>query len=866
MQTMTSPFADSIGARATRQTTLAWSAAVLALIAGAAIGRAQVQPGDMNAGLQQLQNQPAGGAGAQNVAMPGMNQPGTVPEPGFQAPAQLNRDPFNTPGGQGLPGGEAGLRDPMQPAKELNPNAVKVDENNVVDIHINDEDLRAVLEMLSIQSQRNIIVHKNVANTRLSANLYGVTFNEALDALLHANGFGYVDKGNFIYVYTAADLQKIIEADRKRVSRVVRLNYLNAVDAASFVAPLLSQGSTIKTNGKTEAFPGKSEVPIGSDQFAAESTLVIFDFPENVDAIEQLLHDLDTRPAQILVEATILQTALTEANAFGVDFALIHNMNFNDFIGIGGPLKTVDGLIAGNSTNLGTPSPADIPAPPGAGQGGALVSSPGNTAGPGTFKIGFTDNDTAVFVKLLDEVSDTTILSTPRVLALNRQPARVLIGERVGYLNSTATDGVVSQTVEFLDTGTQLYFRPFVSTDGVIRMELKPQVSSAQIREVRNSQGALVTVPDEITNELTTNVMVRDGQTIVLGGLFRESTESTRRQVPLLGDIPILGTAFRGQEDDVKRSEIIFLITPSIINDRILAAQGEEAEETIRKTRAGAREGTMFFNRDRMASQQLIEAEEAARGGNTDKALYHVNRALALNPHLTDAITMRERLTSRRETWPSHSNLERILRSEADSRVQTLPPATTDGAATSGTGNSATENPVGATTTTATPSESTQQTSAAEAAAMAAEANTIGSATAASAEPATTGNAATSTSTTEPTAAASDAIPSAASQQSAEQPQAVQLAVQNGDEQALVDMLLNYDAMGMQQTQPENVAVENAEMAQAPWAAATAEQQQRATNFVSFFNGAYDFLTLGGFTPNQPAPATFSAVEEPSRD
>jgi type IV pilus assembly protein PilQ len=97
-------------------------------------------------------------------------------------------------------------------------------------------------------------------------------------------------------------------------------------------------------------------------------------------------------------------------------------------------------------------------------------------------KIGIVSNDVAVFLRVLDEVSDTTVVSNPKVLALNRQPARVLVGRKVGYLNTTSTDTATTQTVEFLDTGTQLYFRPFVSNDGIIRMELRPAVSEAAIR------------------------------------------------------------------------------------------------------------------------------------------------------------------------------------------------------------------------------------------------------------------------------------------------------------------------------------------------------------------------------------------------
>jgi len=104
---------------------------------------------------------------------------------------------------------------------------VTVSEYLTVDLHVQDEDLANVLQMLSLQSQRNIVVSKDVSAT-VSANLYNVTFYEALDAILHVNGYGYIERGNFIFVYTLREIEEIERATRKPVSKVIRLNYLNA--------------------------------------------------------------------------------------------------------------------------------------------------------------------------------------------------------------------------------------------------------------------------------------------------------------------------------------------------------------------------------------------------------------------------------------------------------------------------------------------------------------------------------------------------------------------------------------------------------------------------------------------------------------
>lgn len=548
------------------------------------------------------------------------------------------------------------------PAAGASASSIHVSDDLTVDMHLTDETLANVLQMLAIQTQKNIVASKGV-NATVTANLYGVTLNEALDSILNVNGYGYIERGNFIYVYTLEELQQIKQADRRPIAKVILLNYLNANDAAQFVAPLLSEIGQIKTNGDVATFSIQDK-PVGDERFALSATLVVFDFPEHVEEIEKLVRQLDSRPAQVLVEATILQTKLTEANAFGVDFSVIAGLDFTDFIPSGGPLSVFRGIQAPPAQD----STANLDA-----QGTAIVGTPGNTAGPGTLKVGIVNDDFSVFVKLLDEVSDTTVLSNPKVLALNRQPAKVLVGRKIGYLSTTATETATTQTVEFLDTGTQLAFRPFISNDGMIRMELRPSVSQGFIRVTNDSNGQPVSIPDEETQELTTNVLVRDGATIVLGGLFKETTELSRRQVPVLGDIPVIGAAFRGHEDDTDRVEIIFLITPTIVNDKSMLAQGERGMATVERVRAGTRQGLLPWSRERMSAQLNVEAEALARGGKTEEALWKLRRSLELNPVQPEAMRLREQLLGARTVWPSRSFLEEVIGGEARTKIGDVP-------------------------------------------------------------------------------------------------------------------------------------------------------------------------------------------------
>lgn len=548
---------------------------------------------------------------------------------------------------------------------------VKVSDYGTVDISVQDTDLATVLQMLSIESKKNIITSKAVSAT-VSANLYDVTFHEALKAILDVNGYTYYEEGKFIYVITKEEAVAMEKARRKTESRIFELSYLSANDAKEFITPLLSENGKASARGAVQ--PGmKPEVAnAGADDYAFTPRLVVNDYPENLQAMANLLSTLDTPPQQVLVEATILQSALDEANAFGVDFSVIGSMNFTDLTN---PLAAVNNLLGGSSPTSGF-QPADNNA-------GAIASSVGNTTGPAGLKIGIVSDDVSVFLRVLDEVTDTTVLARPKLMALNRQRAEVLVGVKVGYLSTTSTETATTQNVQFLDTGIQLIFRPFITTDGMVRMELKPRVSEARLRDVTDATGQIVTIPDELTNEVTTNVRVKDGETVVLGGLFRDTTRTTRRQVPILGDIPIVGAAFRGHDDKVERSEVIFLITPSIVQDQTLWAAGQDQLQYADTLRVGGRANLLPFSREKVTNNYNQKAQEAFNRGDHDRALYFINNSLNLAPAQPEMIRLRELVTTERAKAHERSLMERTFRKEmgvvkpADSQATMPAPAPT---------------------------------------------------------------------------------------------------------------------------------------------------------------------------------------------
>jgi len=508
-------------------------------------------------------------------------------------------------------------------AESMEGQDVEVDALGQIDITVKDLEIAKVLQLLSIQSQRNIVASRNVSG-KVSADLYGVSFNEALEAILTPNGYGYEEKGNFIYVYTAAELEERQNAMRKTLTKIIRLNYISSTDASEFVTPLLSANGSITATGEVDAGILPSQSDAGENTFAHADTLLVRDYEENVAEIEAVLSELDVRPKQVLVEATILQATLTEANAFGVDFSVV--ANFDALTDFTNPLGAVDQLISGTN---------------GGGGGTALSSTVGNTAtGDSGIKIGVTGSDASVFLRALDSVTDTTVLAKPNILVLNRQRADLLVGERLGYLSTTVTDTSETQTIEFLDVGTQLTVRPFISEEGNIRLELRPSVSDGTTR----LEGGFI-IPDETTQELVTNIIVESGQTVVLGGLFVEDTTVGRSQVPGLGDLPFVGAAFKGQDDDFRRSEVIFMVKTTIMDHVDLAIMGESATERVLDARIGIRNGLLPWSNDKLVSAHLLNARAHMDAGETKKALWDVNLALHLAPTSKDAIALKEEIT-----------------------------------------------------------------------------------------------------------------------------------------------------------------------------------------------------------------------------
>lgn len=536
---------------------------------------------------------------------------------------------------------------PSKAGNSVTENDVTVSDAGTVEIHVNDANLVEVLRMLSLQSQRNIIASKQVRGT-VTANLYDVTIREALDAILHANGYAYREKGNFIYVYTIQELRDIEQAERQMETRVFRLYYTPAANAVNMIKPVLSKSAEVAVT--TPALSGiKEGGDSGGNSHSTEDIIVVKDYPENLEQVARVLKSVDERPQQVLVEATILRATLSDDNALGVDFTILGGVDFST-------LTSSNGLITG----AGIPTDSE----PYAASGGTGNSFTQNINGG--LRVGVVTSDVSVFVAALESITDTTVLANPKVLALNKQVGRVLVGREDGYRTATTTDTATIQNVEMLESGTKLLFRPYIANDGYIRMEIHPEDSTGTV----DNQG----LPSKTTTEVTTNVLVKDGHTIVIGGLFREASTASRNQIPVLGNLPLVGPLFRRQADTTRREEIIILITPHIVkNDSAYAAASEEVLRDADRLRVGVRRGMMPWGRERLAegSYEAALKELASDNPNHRKALWFLDAATNLNPKFLEAVKLKESLTGREITSVNNSSIRNFVREQimADPRL-----------------------------------------------------------------------------------------------------------------------------------------------------------------------------------------------------
>jgi general secretion pathway protein D len=260
--------------------------------------------------------------------------------------------------------------------------------------------------------------------------------------------------------------------------------------------------------------------------------LVITDLAHNMEKIKQLVKAFDAKTREVFIEAKIIEVSLNDEYAFGVEWKKIFSKLAS--------LKNVTLASTFPFTPVGASSMAvDI---------GTLAT-----------------DDYSIALQLVEDVGKTRILSSPHLTVVNNEEAKFMVGTREAYVTQTISQGdvttTVAENVEFIDVGVTLFVTPIINKDGFVRMSIRPEVSS--IRDwLETSEGNKIPIVE--TSNLETSVLVKDGYTVVLAGFIKGTDSKDTSKVPILGDIPLVGNAFKNTSDKHIKKELIMFLTPHI--------------------------------------------------------------------------------------------------------------------------------------------------------------------------------------------------------------------------------------------------------------------------------------------------------------
>jgi type II secretory pathway component GspD/PulD (secretin) len=388
--------------------------------------------------------------------------------------------------------------------------------DGTLDLIVRDFSLSQVLSMLAQTHGLNIVAANDI-DALISITLRRVPIEEALTAILSVANYTWVQRNNIILVTSLAD--PTLPADvQDRQIQVFELDFASAQVVAEAITNFLTPV------GKVSISPSDP-----ADSRKARELVVVEDTPTSLARIAAYIDQVDCPPRQVLIEAHILQVNLDDTCAAGVDFAAL--LRFAD--------QRVN-IISVPSLSVPIPTPG-APTEPSA---PALVAT-------------LSGGDLNGVIELIQTTTDSKTLGSPKLLVLNEQEARLQVGDQLGFKVTTTTETSTLESVQFLDVGVVLTIRPRITRDGHVLLNVKPEVSTGEV----NPETGL---PEESTTELETDVMLSDGQGMVIGGLIKETDSVAQRKVPYLGDIKGLGWLFKHSEVTKERVEIIVALVPRI--------------------------------------------------------------------------------------------------------------------------------------------------------------------------------------------------------------------------------------------------------------------------------------------------------------
>jgi general secretion pathway protein D len=325
-------------------------------------------------------------------------------------------------------------------------------------------------------------------------------------------------------VARVSEIIKVYDVAPYTESRIFALSYADPQEIASKLTPEMTPG-------------------LGTIQpIANTNNVMVTDLPHKLGTLSDIISALDIRTKEVLIEARIVRVSLTDRYRMGINWEFLEaEMNNLDVKNTFNILPTDDVGVRVTSGNLNQ------------------------------------DRYTAM-VEALQTVGKTNLLASPRITALHGKESKILVGSNVPYttIDTREEDGVIRtfEKVTIVDVGIKLYVTPLIHEDGFVTMDIKPEVSSV----IGMSESG---VPIVETSQTETSVMIKDGITIVLSGLIEEKESKTVNKVPILGSIPLLGYLFSNTDRSIEKSELVILLTPTIITGDVNTEEVSKFEEGV---------------------------------------------------------------------------------------------------------------------------------------------------------------------------------------------------------------------------------------------------------------------------------------------
>jgi type II secretory pathway component GspD/PulD (secretin) len=344
-----------------------------------------------------------------------------------------------------------------------------------------------------------------------------------------------------VYVGTPKEIQEIRQSLDTVHTRIYRPNYVAATELRALIEPMLTDkvgsvsvsspgGAGIESNASESGIsPDCRDADLCDPQkgYAGGETVLVRDYESVLATLDRVVTEVDVHPMQVTVETTILSVELDGEHHFGVNFQALRGQT---------------GLAASNP-------PANSP-----------TNSRSEDSG---LKIDFLDGGPASLIDALQQMGPTRVLAAPRLMVLDKHSAEILVGEESGCIKAIVAPRILPQNAAAMDTIARLRLRPVICSDGMIRLEVHPELCSG---DVQDSAGAAV--PRKQLMQVTTEIMVRDGRTLVLRGLLRDERSTASSKVPVLGQLPLIGRPFRKTTVITRRFELMAVITPHVVRDR----------------------------------------------------------------------------------------------------------------------------------------------------------------------------------------------------------------------------------------------------------------------------------------------------------